>query len=96
MPLRAHAGGILTRRGHTEAGVDLCKLTGLPEAGVLCELVNDLNEDENGGMMRRDECRAFTDRWGLKMISVEQLVEPLPLLPLLRLKPAPATATATA
>ncbi|KAI3619851.1 3,4-dihydroxy-2-butanone 4-phosphate synthase [Moniliophthora roreri] len=75
MPLRARPGGVLTRRGHTEAGVDLCKLTGLPETGVLCELVNDLDEDHEGGMMRRDGCRKFADKWGLKMISVEMLVE---------------------
>ncbi|KAJ4470098.1 3,4-dihydroxy-2-butanone 4-phosphate synthase-domain-containing protein [Lentinula aciculospora] len=75
LPLRARPGGILTRRGHTEAGVDLCKLTGLPEAGVLCELVNDLDEDVSGGMMRRDQCRVFADKWGLKMISVEMLAE---------------------
>ncbi|KAF9266835.1 hypothetical protein L218DRAFT_753018 [Marasmius fiardii PR-910] len=75
MPLYARPGGVLKRRGHTEAGIDLCKLTGLPEAGVLCELVNDLSEDPSGGMMRRDECRRFADQWGLKMISIEMLVE---------------------
>jgi len=75
MPLRARPGGVLARRGHTEAGVDLCRLTHLPEAGALCELVNDLDEDVTGGMMRRDQCRAFADKWGLKMISVEMLVE---------------------
>ena len=61
----------LERRGHTETGVDLCALTGLPRAGVLCELVED---NETGSMMRRDGCRRFADRWGLKMISIEQLV----------------------
>ncbi|KAL0060871.1 3,4-dihydroxy 2-butanone 4-phosphate synthase [Marasmius tenuissimus] len=75
LPLLARSGGVLTRRGHTEASVDLCKLTGLPEAGVLCELVNDLDDDPSGGMMRRDECRRFADRWGVKMISIEMLVE---------------------
>ncbi|KAF9077971.1 3,4-dihydroxy-2-butanone 4-phosphate synthase [Rhodocollybia butyracea] len=75
MPLRARPGGVLTRRGHTEAGVDLCRLTDLPKAGVLCELVNDLDEDSNGGMMRRDQCRAFADKWGFKMISIEMLAE---------------------
>ena len=70
VPLRARPGGVLTRPGHTESGVDLCALTGLPRAGVLCELVND---DEQGSMMRRDACRAFADRWGLKMISVEMI-----------------------
>lgn len=72
MPLRAREGGILTRRGHTESGVDLCLLVGHPAAGILCELVND---NEEGSMMRRDDCRAFADRWGLKMISVEMLAE---------------------
>ncbi|KAI0259353.1 3,4-dihydroxy-2-butanone 4-phosphate synthase [Gloeopeniophorella convolvens] len=72
VPLRARPGGVLTRRGHTEAAVDLCTLAGLPRAGLLCELVND---DETGSMMRRDDCRAFADRFGLVMISVEQLVE---------------------
>lgn len=70
VPLRARPGGVLTRPGHTESGVDLCALTGLPQAGVLCELVN---EDEQGTMMRRDDCRAFADRWGVKMISVEMI-----------------------
>lgn len=70
VPLRARPGGVLTRPGHTESGVDLCALAELPRAGVLCELVND---NEQGTMMRRDDCRAFADRWGLKMISVEMI-----------------------
>ncbi|KAJ7668350.1 GTP cyclohydrolase II [Mycena rosella] len=72
VPLRAMEGGVLTRKGHTESGVDLCLLTGQPPAGVLCELVND---DPEGTMARRDDCRAFADRWGMKMISVEMLAE---------------------
>lgn len=72
VPLRARPGGVLTRQGHTESGVDLCALTDLPRAGVLCELVN---EDEEGTMMRRDALRAFADRWGLKMISVEMIAQ---------------------
>ena len=71
VPLRAREGGVLARRGHTESALDLCALAGLPRAGVLCELVED---DEEGSMMRRDGCRRFADRWGLKMISVEMLV----------------------
>ena len=70
VPLRAREGGVLERRGHTESALDLCAITGLPGAGVLCELVED---DEEGSMMRRDGCRRFADRWGLKMISVEML-----------------------
>jgi 3,4-dihydroxy-2-butanone 4-phosphate synthase len=72
VPLRARDGGVLTRRGHTETAIDLCKLTDLPPAGLLCELVND---DELGSMARRDDCRAFADRWGIKMISVDMLAE---------------------
>jgi len=71
VPLRARPGGVLTRKGHTEAALDLCLLTSMPPAGLLCELVND---DAQGTMARRDDCRKFADRFGLKMISVEQLV----------------------
>jgi len=70
VPLRARPGGVLQRRGHTEAAIDLCRLTGQPLAGLLCELVND---DVQGTMARRDDCRAFANRWGLKMISVDML-----------------------
>lgn len=72
VPLRARPGGVLARRGHTEAALDLCRLAGLPPAGLLCELVND---DEQGTMMRRDACRAFADRWGVRMISIDALAE---------------------
>lgn len=72
VPLRAHDGGVLVRRGHTECSIDLCILTDQPLGGVLCELVND---DERGSMARRDDCRAFADQWGLKMISIEMVVE---------------------
>ncbi|MDP3072261.1 MAG: 3,4-dihydroxy-2-butanone-4-phosphate synthase [Opitutaceae bacterium] len=68
-PLRAKAGGVLERAGHTEAAVDLALLAGLPPAGVLCELVND-----DGTMQRMPELAAFRKRFGLKMISVEQLI----------------------
>lgn len=53
--------------------VDLCRLTGLPPAGLLCELVKP--DDEDGSMARRDDCKAFAQQWGLKMISIEQLKE---------------------
>jgi 3,4-dihydroxy 2-butanone 4-phosphate synthase len=72
VPLCARDGGVLTRRGHTETAIDLCRLTGLQPAGLLCELVND---DELGTMARRDDCRAFADRWGIKMVSIDMLVE---------------------
>lgn len=72
VPLRARTGGVLTRPGHTESAIDLCGLTSLPPAGLLCELVND---NEEGSMMRRDDCRVFADKWGIKMISVEMIKE---------------------
>ncbi|GHJ89736.1 hypothetical protein NliqN6_6138 [Naganishia liquefaciens] len=73
VPLRYTEGGVLARPGHTEAATDLCKLTGLPPAGLLCELVKP--DDEEGSMARRDDCKAFAQTWGLKMISIEQLKE---------------------
>ena len=69
MPLRAVAGGVLRRAGHTEAAVDLARLAGLSPAGALCELVND-----DGTMMRAPQCRAFADEHGLVMISIADLI----------------------
>jgi 3,4-dihydroxy 2-butanone 4-phosphate synthase / GTP cyclohydrolase II len=68
-PLRYHEGGVLVRRGHTEAAVDLARLAGLTEAGVLVEVVND-----DGTLKRAPELRAFADDHGLAMISIEDLV----------------------
>ncbi|GAA3831085.1 bifunctional 3,4-dihydroxy-2-butanone-4-phosphate synthase/GTP cyclohydrolase II [Nocardioides panacisoli] len=68
-PLRYREGGVLVRRGHTEAAVDLCKLAGLTPAGVLVEVVND-----DGTMKRAPELRAFADEHDLAMISIEDLV----------------------
>ncbi|ACY98537.1 MULTISPECIES: bifunctional 3,4-dihydroxy-2-butanone-4-phosphate synthase/GTP cyclohydrolase II [Thermomonospora] len=69
-PLRYHEGGVLVRRGHTEAAVDLARLAGLPPAGVLAEVVND-----DGTMARLPELQVFAKEHGLKLISIEQLVE---------------------
>jgi 3,4-dihydroxy 2-butanone 4-phosphate synthase/GTP cyclohydrolase II len=69
-PLRYTEGGVLRRAGHTEAAVDLARLAGLPEAGVLCEVVND-----DGTMARLPELREFADTHGLALISIEQLIE---------------------
>ena len=68
-PLRYTEGGVLRRAGHTEAAVDLARLAGLPEAGVLCEVVND-----DGTMARLPELREFADTHGLALISIEQLI----------------------
>ncbi|MEW2357982.1 bifunctional 3,4-dihydroxy-2-butanone-4-phosphate synthase/GTP cyclohydrolase II [Spirillospora sp. NPDC029432] len=69
-PLRYPPGGVLRRRGHTEAAVDLARLAGLPGAGVLAEVVN-----EDGTMARLPELQVFAKEHGLKLISIEQLVE---------------------
>ncbi len=69
-PLRARPGGVLERAGHTEAAVDLAILAGQSPAGVLCELVND-----NGTVQRLPEILEFRRRFGLKLISIAQLIE---------------------
>ncbi|KAG0145678.1 hypothetical protein CROQUDRAFT_658337 [Cronartium quercuum f. sp. fusiforme G11] len=71
VPLRAVEGGVLSRKGHTEAAVDLCKLAGLPPAGVICELVKP--DCPKGSMARRDDCALFARQWGLKIITIEDL-----------------------
>ena len=68
-PLRYREGGVLVRRGHTEAAVDLARLAGLTPAGVLVEVVND-----DGTMKRGQELREFADEHDLAMISIEDLV----------------------
>ena len=68
-PLRYREGGVLVRRGHTEAAVDLARMAGLTPAGVLVEVVND-----DGTMKRGPDLREFADEHGLKMISIEQMV----------------------
>jgi 3,4-dihydroxy 2-butanone 4-phosphate synthase/GTP cyclohydrolase II len=69
-PLRYTEGGVLRRRGHTEAAVDLAVLAGLAPAGVVCEIIGD-----DGTMMRLPALREFADTHGLALISVEQLIE---------------------
>jgi len=68
-PLVAKEGGVLIRSGHTEAAVDLCKLSELPEVGVISELVND-----DGTVMRGPQVIAFAEENGLKTISVADLI----------------------
>ena len=69
-PLRYAEGGVLRRAGHTEAAVDLARLAGLPEAGVLAEVVND-----DGTMARLPQLRAFADAHDLALISIAQLID---------------------
>jgi 3,4-dihydroxy 2-butanone 4-phosphate synthase/GTP cyclohydrolase II len=68
-PLRAKAGGVLQRRGHTEAAVDLARLAGLEAAGVICEILA-----EDGSMARGPQLAAIAARHGMPLISVADLV----------------------
>jgi 3,4-dihydroxy 2-butanone 4-phosphate synthase / GTP cyclohydrolase II len=68
-PLKARAGGVLQRVGHTEAAVDLCRLAGLQPAGVLCEIL-----DEQGVLLRRDALHEFARAHELTFITVADLV----------------------
>ena len=69
-PLRARPGGVLARRGHTEAAVDLAVLAGLAPVGALVEVVHD-----DGTMMRAPALRRFADEHGLSMISIDRLAQ---------------------
>jgi len=71
LPLRARAGGVLRRPGHTEAAVDLARLAGLAPAGALCEIVSQKDEGE---MARGDELRVFAEEHGLVLITIAQLI----------------------
>ena len=68
-PLRAREGGVLRRAGHTEATVDLCRLAGLKEVGLCCEIMKD-----DGTMARLDDVAAFADAHGLRMMSIADLI----------------------
>ncbi|HLH03589.1 MAG TPA: 3,4-dihydroxy-2-butanone-4-phosphate synthase [Bryobacteraceae bacterium] len=68
-PLRARPGGVLVRSGQTEAAVDLARLAGLQPGGVICEIMN-----EDGTMARVPQLVEFCKRYGLKMISVADLI----------------------
>lgn len=68
-PLLARKGGVLVRRGHTEAAVDLCELSGLPKAAIICEILNP-----DGSMMRRDGLTGFASAHKLAMITISDLV----------------------
>jgi 3,4-dihydroxy 2-butanone 4-phosphate synthase / GTP cyclohydrolase II len=69
-PLRASPGGVLQRAGQTEAAVDLARLAGLNPAGVVCEIMN-----EDGTMARVPDLIPYCERHGIRMITVEDLIE---------------------
>ncbi len=68
-PLRAQPGGVLTRRGHTEASIDLVRLAGFRPAGVLCELTND-----DGTMARMPQVITFARQHNMSVLTIEDLV----------------------
>lgn len=69
-PLRARNGGVLRRAGHTEAAVDLARLAGFEEAGVIVEILN-----EDGSMARLPELIEISKKFNLKLISIEELIK---------------------
>jgi len=69
-PLIAKEGGTLVRTGHTEGSVDLCRLAGLSEAGVICEIIKD-----NGEMARRDDLDLFAKKHELNTVFISDIVE---------------------
>ena len=68
-PLQAREGGVLKRAGHTEATVDLCRLAGLEEVGLCCEIMKD-----DGTMARMDDIQAFAKKHGLKLMTIADLI----------------------
>jgi 3,4-dihydroxy 2-butanone 4-phosphate synthase/GTP cyclohydrolase II len=68
-PLVARHGGVLKRAGHTEAAVDISRLAGFNEGGVICEIMN-----EDGSMARLPQLLEFAEKHGMKIISVENLI----------------------
>ncbi|OBU02970.1 3,4-dihydroxy-2-butanone-4-phosphate synthase [Morganella psychrotolerans] len=69
-PLRSQNGGVLTRRGHTEASVDLATLAGLKPYGVLCELTND-----DGSMARAPQVITFAKAHDMPVVTIDDLVQ---------------------
>jgi len=68
-PLRAREGGVLVRAGHTEAVVDLARLGGLYPAGVICEIMN-----KDGSMARLPQLEVMAEKYGIKVMSVADLI----------------------
>jgi 3,4-dihydroxy 2-butanone 4-phosphate synthase/GTP cyclohydrolase II len=69
-PLVAREGGVLVRAGHTEAAVDMARLAGFSPAGVICEIMKD-----DGHMARVPELEVFCEKYGLKLVTIKDLIE---------------------
>ena len=67
-PLKAKKNGVLERNGHTEATVDLCRLAGLKECGLCCEIMR-----EDGTMMRTEELSKLAQQYQMKFITIKDL-----------------------
>lgn len=67
-PLKAKKNGVLERNGHTEATVDLCRLAGLKECGLCCEIMR-----EDGTMMRTEELSKLAQQYQMKFITIKNL-----------------------
>merc|ERR1711972_458983 len=83
-PLCARPGGVLERPGHTESTWDMCRLSGMTHVGLLAELMHD-----DGTMFRKEASLEFAHKYGLKIVTVEQIIE------YRRQHPLPATPTVT-
>jgi 3,4-dihydroxy 2-butanone 4-phosphate synthase / GTP cyclohydrolase II len=69
-PLRAKSGGVLVRTGQTEGSVDLARLAGLKPAGVICEIMKD-----DGTMARMPDLQTFAEEFGLKIVTIADLIK---------------------
>ena len=69
-PLRARKGGVLVRTGQTEGSVDLARLADLTPAGVICEIMND-----DGTMARMPDLERFAEKYGLRILTIEDLIQ---------------------
>ncbi len=69
-PLMAKKNGVLERAGHTEATVDLCRLAGLKECGLCCEIIRD-----DGTMMRMEELQKYAQKWKIPLVTIKDLIE---------------------
>ncbi len=68
-PLRAEEKGLKKRKGHTEAAIELCRLAGLKEAAVICEIIG-----KNGRMAKMPEIKRFAKKYNIKIIMIEDLI----------------------
>ncbi|MGM0567580.1 MAG: bifunctional 3,4-dihydroxy-2-butanone-4-phosphate synthase/GTP cyclohydrolase II [Elusimicrobiota bacterium] len=69
-PIKYRSGGVLVRAGHTEASLDLSRIAGVGEAGVICEIMN-----EDGTMARLPQLKEYVKKHGLKLISIADLIK---------------------